>query len=62
MIIGYHKRLEDREVIPIGDIGKTKRKIELEPLSEPSPIQEPSVAPAIPAPSVPVREPEKVPA
>lgn len=46
----------------MGDIGKTKRKIELEPLSEPAPIQEPTTVPAIPAPAVPVREPEKVPA
>lgn len=46
----------------MGDIGKVKRKIELEPLGEPAPIQEPVTAPAIPAPSVPEREPEKVPA
>lgn len=51
----------------MGDIGRTKRKIELEPLTEPGVIEEPVTAPAIPAPvtapePVPEREPEKVPA
>jgi hypothetical protein len=52
-------------VITVGDIGKTKKKVELEPLGEPGVIEEPVTTPAIPAPepaAAPVTEPEKVPA
>jgi hypothetical protein len=45
----------------VGDIGRTKRKIELEPLTEPGVIEEPAPL-AIPEPAaVPAQEPEKVP-
>jgi hypothetical protein len=47
----------------VGNIGeKPFKKVELEPMPEHAPVEEPAVAPAIPAPAVPVPEPEKVPA
>lgn len=32
----------------MGDIGQPLRKIELEPIEEPAPVEEPAVAPAVP--------------